>query len=125
MVLGFGGGGGEGVRIVCPGGDSGLEPAGRKGANPTGYSVKCFVRLGVTSEALGQGAAVLGEQVERILIPLAGSDCFKRVTLLPGTKDRDRKTGRRLLPQCGQDRDGQPAKHSSNLAGVSPPVFKC
>lgn len=93
MVLGFGGGGGEGVRTVCPGGDSGLEPAGRKGANPTGYSVKCFVRLGVTSEALGQGAAVLGEQVERILIPLAGSDCFKRVTLLPGTKDRDRKTG--------------------------------
>lgn len=26
-----------GVRTVCLGGDSGFEPAGRKGASPTGY----------------------------------------------------------------------------------------
>lgn len=67
---------------------------------------------------------MLGEQAKRVLIPLAGRDCIKRVTLMPVTKVRDRRTGRRLLSLCGQDGDGQPAKQSSNLARVHPPAFK-
>lgn len=56
MVLGYGGGEREGgVRTVCLGGDSGLEPAGRKGASPQVTWVKCFLRLGVAAEDPGAG----------------------------------------------------------------------
>lgn len=61
MVLGYRGGGGERrVRTVCLGGDSGLEPAGGKGASPQVTWVKYFFRLGVAAEALGQGGHCAG-----------------------------------------------------------------
>lgn len=57
------GDGERGVRAVSLDGDSGRAPGGRKGASPTGFWERCFIRLGAAfAKTLrhGQGGGCAG-----------------------------------------------------------------